>query len=110
MTTLLATEKMQEALGIVSDCAQTCEACAQRCLNDPSMVDCARVCLDCATVCATMIVLLARESRWYRSLSPICADVCDACASECEKFNVYHCRICAQACRRCAEECRSLAA
>lgn len=110
MTTLLATEKMQEALGVVSDCAQTCEACAQRCLNDPSMVDCARVCLDCATVCSTMIVLLARESRWYRSLSPICADVCDACASECEKFNVYHCRICAQACRRCAEECRSLAA
>ena len=61
MTTLLATEKVRKALGAVSDCAQTCEACAQRCLSDPSMTHCTRVCLDCATVCATMIILLARE-------------------------------------------------
>jgi hypothetical protein len=105
MTTQLVTGKVKEALGVVSDCAQT-----RDCMNDPSMVDCARICLDCATVCAATAVLLARESKSYRTLCRVCADICDACAKECEKFDVEHCRVCARACRRCAEECRSLAA
>src|SRR5260370_39084122 len=110
MTSLVVREKVEEAVGVVSDCAQTCEACAQRCMNDPSMLDCARICLDCATVCDALTVLLARESSSYPLLSGVCADICDACATEGEKVDVYHSRTCAQACRRCAEACRSLAA
>ncbi|MHB8898378.1 MAG: four-helix bundle copper-binding protein [Thermoguttaceae bacterium] len=34
---------------------------------------------------------------------------CDACADECEKHDMEHCRKCAEACRRCAEECRQMA-
>jgi hypothetical protein len=110
MATQLVARKLQAGLDALSDCAQTCEACAQLCLNDSSMLDCARTCLDCATVCQACVVLLARESRFYPAFCRICADICDACAKECEKFDVDHCRVCAEACRRCAQECRRLAA
>ncbi|HWS20075.1 MAG TPA: four-helix bundle copper-binding protein [Nitrososphaera sp.] len=36
-------------------------------------------------------------------------DVCDACAQECQRHEVDHCKRCAQACRSCAEECRRMA-
>ncbi len=110
MATQLVTAKVKTALDVVSECAQTFEACAQDCINDPAMLDCARICLDCATVCGACVVLLARESRYSSPICRLCADICDACAKECYKFDVDHCRVCAQVCRRCAEECRRLAA
>src|SRR5258708_7399903 len=110
MATQLVTDKVKAALDAVSDCVQTCEACAQQCMNDPSMLDCARTCLDCATVYSARVVLLARESKFYPAFCRLCADICGACATECEKYDVEHCRVCARVCRRCAEECRRLAA
>ena len=41
-----------------------------------------------------------------------CAQICDACAKECEKHAAHmeHCRVCAEICRKCADECRKVAA
>ena len=110
MATQLVAGKVKAGLDVVSECAQTCEACALRCMNDSSMLDCARTCLDCAVVCQALVTLLARESRFYRAFCRLCADICEACANECAKFDVDHCRVCAETRRRCTTECRRLAA
>jgi hypothetical protein len=34
--------------------------------------------------------------------------VCEACAEECARHDMEHCRACADACRRCADECRRM--
>ncbi len=77
MATPLVARKLQAGLDVLSDCVQTCEAFAQCCINDPSMLDCARMCLDCATICQACVTLLARESHFYPALCRICADVCE---------------------------------
>jgi len=38
-----------------------------------------------------------------------CADICEACAVECDKFDMDMCKQCAQVCRACASECRKMA-
>jgi hypothetical protein len=64
-----------------------------------------------ANSAALCLPLLARNSDYYDQLCRICADACDACATECEQYDDDDfMRGCAQACRRCAEECRRLAA
>jgi hypothetical protein len=40
----------------------------------------------------------------------VCAEICDACGTECDKHEPQHCQRCAKACRHCAEECRRMAA
>lgn len=57
--------------------------------------------------CAT---LLSGNSRFAYQLCGVCADMCDACAAECEKYSdVETMRICAEACRRCGKTCREVA-
>jgi hypothetical protein len=40
----------------------------------------------------------------------MCADMCDACAMECEKYGnkMEQCKQCADMCRACAQECRNM--
>jgi hypothetical protein len=39
----------------------------------------------------------------------ICADICNACATECEKHkHMEHCAECAKACHECAEQCMAM--
>jgi hypothetical protein len=37
------------------------------------------------------------------------ADICEACAAECKKFDADACQTCAGACRACAEQCGAMA-
>ncbi|MDW7617254.1 four-helix bundle copper-binding protein [Peribacillus simplex] len=52
---------------------------------------------------------MARGSTYSKALCQLCADVCDACATECARFEDDHCKRCAEACRQCATECRKMA-
>ena len=40
----------------------------------------------------------------------MCADMCEACAMECEKMGgkMEICKQCAEMCRMCAQECRNM--
>ena len=48
-----------------------------------------------------MLVLL---HQYTKKLLGLVAEVCEACAEECEKHqHMEHCRLCAESCRKCAE-------
>lgn len=93
-------------------CAQECEHCAAACLGEPdvkTMTECVRLARDCAAVCWLAAAFMSRRSEFDTDVCRLCAAVCQACGTECEKHEPDHCRRCAEACRTCAEECRKTA-
>jgi len=93
-------------------CAQACESCANSCLFEPNvhqLAECIRLDRDCATLCWATATLLSRDYHFLEDLCRVCADICYACAAECERHPHQHCGCTAKACRACAEECRRLA-
>jgi hypothetical protein len=64
--------------------------------------------MECAAMCYATAQLLSLGSSQVVQLCVLCADVCDACAAECEKHDNDHCRKCAKLCKECAKECREI--
>ena len=52
---------------------------------------------------------MSRNSEFSNKICGQCADICEACAVECDKFDMDMCKQCAQVCRACASECRKMA-
>jgi hypothetical protein len=102
-------------LETLNECATTCIICADACLGEDMVAEmrrCITLDLSCADTCAAMARMAARptgaaEALWRVSLQH-CAEVCTACAAECELHAgmMEHCRICAESCRRCEQACR----
>lgn len=97
---------LMEAL---TQCAAACENCVSVCINDGTPMSCCPLCMDCADVCVMTFRLAAHNSEHLKDAARFCAEICDACAAECEKHAGYHphCKACAAACRKCAEACRA---
>ncbi len=100
------------------ECAEACERCVTANLDmgdqdskHHDMTACIKLCRDCADICTLCGRLEARGSQFMKQYMQLCADVCEACATECEKHADHHahCKVCAEACRRCAAECREMA-
>jgi hypothetical protein len=94
------------------ECWLACEMCAEACLHESDvkrMVECIRLDRDCAEVCQAAVRLMVRGGELAPAFCRVCAEICDACAEECERHEAEHCQVCAAACRRCAEECRKMA-
>jgi hypothetical protein len=94
-------------------CAQVCEDCANACLagdSHPKMADCMRLNRDCAEICWTAAAFMSRGSIFSVKICRLVAEVCDACAAECERLTNDHCRRCARACMDCAEQCQEMIA
>lgn len=89
------------------ECLAIAAYCSQACIEE-NMPECAKRCLECVEICKTMIVLAARDSMNVSVVARACAQICKACAEECEKHDNDHCSACAEACRKCAEECRNI--
>ena len=95
------------------NCVAACSHCAASCLQEKdvnSMAHCIRLDLECAAICRAAAELMTLGSLHANAVCQLCADICTACAEECEKHNMDHCRQCAVACRNCAEECLSMTA
>lgn len=93
-------------------CAQTCEHCAVACLNEPNiekMAECIRIDQDCAKLCLLSVSFMSRGSQFAVDVCRLCAEVCEACGTECRKHEMDHCQACADACDICVEECRGMA-
>ncbi|MEO5647318.1 MAG: four-helix bundle copper-binding protein [Chitinophagaceae bacterium] len=106
-------EKNQALISVLTECAVVCNHCYSACLEEPdvsSVVGCIKLDRDCADICTITSSLLARGSEHGVHLLKECAEICDACASECEKHAHHHehCKACAEACRKCAESCRTM--
>lgn len=103
----------QELLDALNKCAAECNHCATACLDEKDvkmLARCIKLDIDCAAICSLTASFIARGSEHSEHLLKECADICNACAEECEKHqHMDHCKRCAEACRACAEECSSMA-
>jgi len=100
-------------------CIQACFACASACLNcatealkQPNFRTfalCVSLNRECALLCTATAQLLAMGGKNALLLCNICANICETCATECERYlELKHCRHCAEECHRCAEECHHM--
>jgi hypothetical protein len=101
-------------------CAEDCQKCESECLHcsnhcveeivggHKDHADCLKHCLDCADACQLCASVMSRGGPNAKAVAKLCAEICDRCAEQCEKFkNDKHCAECAKVCRHCAEECRA---
>lgn len=111
--------RLASAIDALISCGQTCTACADACLSEPSvahLTKCIRTNLDCASICATTASVLSRHTGYDANISravlEACAMACKSCADECAAHadKHEHCRVCADECRACAQVCRDLLA
>jgi hypothetical protein len=89
-------------------CAATCNNCLHECLNEKDirhLTTCIDLDIDCAAICNLTASFISRDSGFAKTILPLCAEICTACAEECEKHDMEHCRRCAAICRQCAEQC-----
>ncbi len=104
---------MDQCLQQCATVVQTAGRCADSCLSGgqaDAMQQCIRLCLDAATITGACVEMMARNSSFSGQICRICADVCDACAAECEQHEGDVMQQCAEACRACARTCRQMAA
>jgi uncharacterized protein DUF326 len=108
----LQNTKWQSCIDACMRCAEACEFCATSDLREQDvkmMVSCAQINRECAAVCWTSAAIMSMDGQFAKQYCMQCADICDACAEECERHDVDHCKRCAQACHNCAQECRRMA-
>lgn len=113
----LDTAVLGEAIDSLAAAALAAAACADACLDEYDLRrDCVAACLTTADVAATTARLLARSSRWDRtvvhSLVDASAKAVSASASHCEQHAdvAKHCQVCAEDCRRAERACQQLLA
>jgi hypothetical protein len=102
-------EQMAECIDNCLAAAQACEWCADECLGDSEMEECARLCRDVADLTTMHARFMARNSNYSQQLATACAGACEECAEECERHDAEHCQVCAEVLRDCAETCREMA-
>lgn len=101
------------------DCIQACFECAAACMNcateslkqSNSKIFSRSISLnrECALLCTATAQLLAMGGKNAMLLCNICANICETCATECERYlELKHCQHCAEKCRRSAEECHNM--
>ena len=105
-------DQNQRLMDALAKCAAECSHCATACLKeqDVKMLErCIRLDLDCAEICESATGFVARGSEHAEHILRVCAEICNACAEECEKHGHHmdHCKRCAEACRACAEACEA---
>ncbi|HLG03593.1 MAG TPA: four-helix bundle copper-binding protein [Bacteroidia bacterium] len=103
-------KKVMDAL---AQCAAECNHCATACLDEKDIMmltRCIRLDIDCAEICSLAGGFVARGSESYKRVLKLCAEICEACAKECDTHtHMEHCSRCARACRDCADSCKNAA-
>ena len=100
--------KFKKAIDRCVECVSLCNHAAISALegdNVQEMRKCIRISLECAIFCRVAAELLSLDSRFSKTICSIVADVCNACAAECEQHNNSgEWALCAEYCRACANE------
>ena len=95
----------------LANCAAECNHCAIACLKEKEvsmLARCIKLDIDCGEICSLAISFVSRGSEHAEHILHECAEICEACADECEKHShMEHCKRCAEVCRSCAEACHS---
>lgn len=99
-----------------SDCQRACDMCVMHCgsmLAEGKKEHLAtlRTCQDCATVCAAAACVVARHGPFSDTICTSCAEACNRCGRECDKFpNDPMMKKCADVCKACEKACRDMLA
>ncbi len=102
---------MQSCIDACVKSAQACYECFEACINEPDLTarkNCISTLVECAMMCQMSAAMMSIGGKFSKAHCKICADLCEACANECEMFKDNHCKKCAQICRECAAECRKM--
>jgi len=97
-----------------SDCQRACDMCSEHCgtmlaEGKKEHLTTLRTCQDCATVCAAAASIVARRGPFTDSICQACADACNRCGKECDKFpNDPTMKKCGDACKACEKACREM--
>jgi hypothetical protein len=101
-------DRQRECIENCNEATEVCEWCADECLGQGEMEECARLCRDVADLTSLHARLMARDSAHSQGLAETCAEACEACAEECSKHDAEHCQVCADVLQECAESCRQM--
>lgn len=110
-------QNFKACIDACNECAAACEHCATACIHEkdaPALAQCIEFDRYCADMCRTAAAFMDRSDEhtinFVKKFCALCADICSACAVECEKhIRMEHCKKCAEACRKCAAECSKMA-
>ncbi len=106
-------DPMQMCIDLCQECHDTCLQTIRHCLTmggDHAAPEHISLMLDCVSICHTSADFMLRQSAYHVLTCGVCAEVCDACAADCERFDDDFMRACAETCRRCAASCREMSA
>lgn len=101
---------LQDVIDDCLGCVKACRMCADNCSGISGMEKCVSYCLECEDQCRKCAIACQHDAPSKFNLMQACAEICDCCAKECEKFDNDYSRRCAEACRTCSETCMSLVA
>jgi hypothetical protein len=65
-----------------------------------------RLMMDCVAACQFAADMMAHKSQFHRQACALCADICEACANDCEQMDGME--ECVAACVSCAKTCRAM--
>lgn len=99
-----------ELVRLIQDCEATCEHMInhiKRMKDSQIRIKQSMLLRDCADICGLTANYIARDAIFKRHAAILCADICDACGKECDRFPDQESRHCAQICFHCAMKCRA---
>lgn len=106
-------QHMQQCIDECLNCHRICLEMVNYCLQQGGQHAAARhitTLLACAEICQTSANFMILGTELHRFTCGACAQICEQCATECERMgNDAQMKACAEACRRCAESCRRMA-
>jgi hypothetical protein len=109
----LQSQKYRTCIDACNECFEACELCAVKCLHEEnvkSLARCVEICMTCYHACAAASIIMSAENEYAKKLVGLVAEVCEACAAECDEHKqMEHCKLTAESCRKCAEECHRVA-
>jgi hypothetical protein len=80
--------------------ARLCERCADECLGDAGMEQCARLCRDVADLATLNAQFISRDSLFGADIAETFAYAAEECKQECARHPQEHCQECASALSR----------
>lgn len=87
--------KFRDCIEACKRCADACNTCSVACLQEENVAEmsrCVRLDLDCAAICRLAVSVMVRDSEFSKAICQLCADLCEACAEECNKHDHEHCQ------------------
>lgn len=113
---------LEQANSALQECIDNCSLCSRLCLHliphcldmggDHASSEHISILQVCSIMCDTSAKLMSLDSEFHHDFCRLCAEVCTACAIDCERLSKDDNMMiaCAELCRKCAESCERMSA